>query len=69
MKTVIDLDTELVEAAAAVLGTKTKKDTIHAALAAAIEADRQRRERRRLLLESAGSPDLGDAEVMSRAWR
>jgi Arc/MetJ family transcription regulator len=33
MKTVIDLDPELSEAAAKVLGTKTKKDTVHAALA------------------------------------
>lgn len=41
MKTVIDLDTELVEAAAAVLGTKTKKDTIHAALSAAVDAARR----------------------------
>jgi Arc/MetJ family transcription regulator len=30
MKTVIDLDTDLTEQAGRVLGTKTKKDTIHA---------------------------------------
>lgn len=69
MKTVIDLDTELLEQAAAVLGTKTKKDTIHAALAAAVEADARRKERRRLLAESVGSPDLGDPTVMGSAWR
>jgi hypothetical protein len=33
MKTVVDLDIELTQAAAAVLGTTTKHDTIHAALA------------------------------------
>lgn len=69
MKTVIDLDTELTEQAARVLGTKTKKDTIHAALNAAVAADRARRERRERLLSSLGSPDLGDDEIMSAAWR
>lgn len=69
MKTVIDLDPELTAAAAKVLGTKTKKDTVHAALAAAVtEADRLA-ERRRRLLNSAGGPDLGDDEVMAGAWR
>jgi Arc/MetJ family transcription regulator len=49
MKTVIDLDTELVKAAAAVLGTRTKKETIHAALAAAVAEER----RRQLLRDAA----------------
>ncbi len=69
MKTVIDLDTELTDAAARVLGTKTKKDTIHAALNAAVEADRVARERHERLLSSIGSPDLADEETMSAAWR
>ena len=69
MKTVIDLDVELAEAAAKILGTRTKKDTIHAALAAAIDADRKREERRRRLLDSIGSADLGDEDVMLGAWR
>jgi Arc/MetJ family transcription regulator len=69
MKTVIDLNNELTEAAAKVLGTKTKKDTIHAALAAAVEADRVARERRERLLASVGSTDLADDAVMSAAWR
>jgi Arc/MetJ family transcription regulator len=68
MKTVIDLDVDLTEAAAKVLGTKTKKDTIHAALSAAVDADRKRADRRRRLVNSLGSPDLGDDEVMSGAW-
>lgn len=68
MKTVIDLDVDLTEAAAKVLGTKTKKDTIHAALAAAVDADRKRATRRRRLVNSLGSPDLGDDDVMSGAW-
>lgn len=69
MKTVIDLDTQLVERAAKVLGTKTKKDTIHAALAAAIDAELRRQERRRRLLNTVGSADLADDAIMSAAWR
>lgn len=65
MKTVIDLT----DAAARVLGTKTKKDTIHAALKAAVEADRVVRERHERLLSSIGSPDLADTETMSAVWR
>lgn len=68
MKTVIDLDPELTEAAAKVLGTKTKKDTVHAALAAAVAEAERKAQRRVRLLNSAGSPDLGDEAVMSRAW-
>jgi Arc/MetJ family transcription regulator len=68
MKTVIDLDPELTEAAAKVLGTRTKKDTVHAALkAAVVEADR-RAQRRARLINSAGGPDLGDETAMSGAW-
>jgi Uncharacterized protein conserved in bacteria (DUF2191). len=69
MKTVIDLDPELTEAAAKVLGTTTKKDTVHAALAAAIAEAERRAERRRRLVNSAGGPDLGDDEIMAGAWR
>jgi Arc/MetJ family transcription regulator len=68
MKTVIDLDTELVAAAAKVLGTTTKKDTIHAALRAAMDAAARRAERRQRLINSAGGPDLGDESVMAGAW-
>jgi len=49
--------------------TKTKKDTIHAALNAAVAADRAIRERRERLLSTLGSPDLADDEIMSAAWR
>lgn len=69
MKTVIDLDSELVNEAASVFGTKTKKDTIHAALAEAVSAARRRQQRQQLLLDGLGSPDLGDPDVMAGAWR
>jgi Arc/MetJ family transcription regulator len=68
MKTVIDLDPELTEAAARVLGTTTKKDTIHAALAAAVAEAERKAERRARLLNSAGGPDLADENIMSGAW-
>jgi Arc/MetJ family transcription regulator len=68
MKTVIDLDPELTAAAAKVLGTTTKKDTIHAALAAAISEAERTALRRARLLNSAGGPDLADDAVMSGAW-
>ena len=68
MKTVIDLDSELVEAAAKVLGTTTKKDTVHAALAAAVAEAERKAQRRARLLNSAGGPDLADETVMSGAW-
>lgn len=68
MKTVIDLDPDLTEAAAKVLGTSTKKDTIHAALAAAVAAAERQAKRRAQLLNSAGGPDLGDDSVMAGAW-
>ncbi|GIH05033.1 hypothetical protein Rhe02_31000 [Rhizocola hellebori] len=69
MKTVIDLDPELTDAAAKVLGTHTKKDTVHAALRAAIAEAERKEERRRRLINSAGGPDLGDEKVMSGAWK
>jgi Arc/MetJ family transcription regulator len=56
MKTVIDLDPELTEAAAKVLGTHTKKDTIHAALSAAVAEAERKTQRRARLLNSAGGP-------------
>lgn len=68
MKTVIDLDTKLTNAAAKVFGTRTKKATIHAALKAAVEEAEARAELRRRLLNSAGGADMGDDEVMSKSW-
>lgn len=69
MKTVIDLDPDLTAAAAQALGTKTKKDTVHAALAAAVEMERRRSDRQQRLLNSLGGQDLADEEIMSGAWR
>lgn len=68
VKTVIDLDPELTAAAAKVLGTTTKKDTVHAALAAAVAEAERRSRRHAQLLNSAGGPDLADETIMSGAW-
>lgn len=67
MKTLIDIDDDLLAAATAVLGTRTKKDTVHRALAEAVAAARRREHL--ALLRSGGLPDLEDPEVMAGAWR
>lgn len=61
--TTIDLDTDLVRQAGAILGTVRMTDTIHAAL-----ADVVRRQRRMSLLELRPALDLADLDAM-RAHR
>jgi hypothetical protein len=65
-RTVIDLDDVSLKAAAEVLGTRTKVETVNRALAE-IAA---RRKRLAFLddLDTAAA-DLGDPEVMQSAWR
>lgn len=68
MRTIIDIDDELLEAAQAELGTTTKKDTVNEALRFVAE----RRARARAVLDDPlflGGSDLGDAEVMRGARR
>ncbi len=67
MKTLIDIDDDLLAQARAVLGTRTKKDTVNQALAAAVAAARRREHLE--LLRSGGLPDLQDPEVTEAAWR
>jgi Arc/MetJ family transcription regulator len=43
-RTLVDVDPDLLTAASEVLGTRTKKDTVTAALKAAVAAAAQRRE-------------------------
>lgn len=61
--TTIDLDADLVQLAAEVLGTSRTTDTIHAAL-----ADVVRRRRRMAILDLRPSLDLTDLDAM-RAHR
>ncbi len=68
MRTMLDVDDDLLAAAAAELGTKTKRDTVNAAL-------RLVAERRNLLNEILQDPlllggsDLDDEDVMKGARR
>jgi Uncharacterized protein conserved in bacteria (DUF2191). len=57
--TTIDLDAELVQQAAQVLGTTRTTDTIHAAL-----ADVVRRRRRMAILDLRPNLDLADLDAM-----
>jgi len=69
MKTMIDLDDVALEQAARELGTKTKKDTVNAALA--FVAERRQRIERLLddtLALGVGS-DITDREIMQGARR
>lgn len=66
-RTLIDTNDELLERAKAVLGTRTKKDTINAALAQVVALNA-----RRQFLDDARRGDLADAideAVTDEAWR
>ena len=69
VKTIIDVDDELLQAAQAELGTATKKDTVNAALRFVAE---RRRRVEEILNDPYGfgvGPDIGDSEVMRGARR
>jgi Arc/MetJ family transcription regulator len=65
--TQIELDSALLAKAAEVLGTRTKKDTVNAALRRVVHDDIRRRHIEELA--SGALPDLLDAEIMASAWR
>lgn len=65
--TQIELDQDLLDRAAAVLGTSTKKATVNAALRRVVEEDLRRRHIDELA--SGALPDLSDPTVMAGAWR
>jgi Arc/MetJ family transcription regulator len=65
--TQIDLDQSLLAKAAKVLGTKTKKDTVNAALRRVVQDELRRRHVDELA--DGALPDLADSEIMSGAWR
>jgi Arc/MetJ family transcription regulator len=66
-KTLIDVDDEQLTAAAKVLNTETKKDTVNAALRMVTALAARRRDLQRL--SSGGLPDLADEDVMRAAWQ
>ncbi|MGR6923970.1 type II toxin-antitoxin system VapB family antitoxin [[Actinomadura] parvosata] len=71
MRTVIDIDKELLEAAQQTLGTPTMRETVHAALRAVAgqDADRAGATRAFAFWRTEGSPDLLDPEITKPAWR
>ena len=66
-KTSFEIDTEKVETAKEILGTKTLTDTVDAALSEVVKL----RQRRQLLdlLSTPGVLELDDPKVMRGAWR
>jgi hypothetical protein len=66
-KTSFEIDTAKVNAAKAVLGTKTLTDTVDAALSEVVKL--QQRRKLIKLLSTPGALELDDPEVMSSAWR
>jgi Arc/MetJ family transcription regulator len=66
-KTLIDVDEELLAEAARALKTKTKKDTVNAALRLVTSLAARRRDLQRLT--SGGLPDLADEDAMRAAWQ
>lgn len=66
-KTLIDVDDEELAAAAEVLKTQTKKDTVNAALRLVTALAARRRDLQRLT--SGALPDLADEDVMRAAWQ
>lgn len=66
-KTSFEIDTTKLDAAKAVLGTKTLTETVDAALGEVVKL----RQRRQLLelLSTPGTLELNDSDVMAEAWR
>jgi Arc/MetJ family transcription regulator len=65
--TQIELDQGLLDQAATILGTKTKKATVNEALRRVVQEELRRRHVDEL---AAGAlPDLADPAVMDSAWR
>jgi Arc/MetJ family transcription regulator len=65
--TQIELDHDLLEQAARILGTTTKKATVNEALRRVVRAEARRRHVDELA--SGALPELSDPEVMETAWR
>jgi Arc/MetJ family transcription regulator len=71
MRTVIDIDQELLEAARLKLGTPTTRETVHAALRAVVDRDAERAGAIRAFAfwRTEGSLDLLDPEITKHAWQ
>ncbi|MER6513028.1 type II toxin-antitoxin system VapB family antitoxin [Nonomuraea sp. NPDC001636] len=71
MRTVIDIDTELLETAQARLGSPTVKETVRAALQAVVDRGREWAGAVEAFefWRTEGSPDLPDPEIRQHVWR
>ncbi len=67
-RTLVDVDPDLLAAASEVLGTRTKKDTVTAALRAAVAADAHRREIQKLRAGVWADPNALQA-ARGDAWK
>ena len=65
--TQIELDQDLLDEAARILGTTTKKATVNEALRRVVRAEARRRHLDELA--EGALPDLSDPEIMQAAWR
>ncbi|SEG99583.1 Transcription regulator of the Arc/MetJ class [Nonomuraea solani] len=70
MRTVIDIDKELLEAAQQMLGTPTMRETVHAALRAVVDRDAGKACAIRAFefWRTEGSQELLDPEITKHAW-
>ena len=66
-RTVIDIDEDLLGRAAELFQTRTKRDTVNAALRDAVARRARMAELDRLARGEL--PDLADPDVMAQAWR
>ncbi len=66
-RTLVDVDPDLLTAASEVLGTRTKKDTVTAALRAAVAAAAQRRELDMIRTGAWADPETLDG-ARTEAW-
>ena len=66
-RTLVDVDPDLLTAASEVLGTRTKKDTVTAALRAAVAAAAQRRELDMIRIGAWADADALDS-ARTDAW-
>ncbi|MGH3544790.1 MAG: type II toxin-antitoxin system VapB family antitoxin [Mycobacteriales bacterium] len=65
-RTVIDLDDDLLATAASMLGTTSKRATVHQALRQTVEQRLRRLHVERYL--SGGNPDLTNPQLLGQAW-
>lgn len=69
-KRLVDIDDEVLEGARDVLGTKTLKDTVNESLRRTVREASQRRPMSDIDWDrfAEAAKDLGDPEVMRKAW-